>query len=103
MERTLAPERAREMARTRWDKATAPPAPIVRAVAPVDDHVREHHGVDAMNSGTVRIWEKDLGIVVRVWNGTTGTEQTVNPASARYLADRLYELARRIEQRKANR
>jgi hypothetical protein len=101
----LTPERRVEIAKAaalkRWEKLrTVPAIPMPRP----DDTVREHHGVTTENgAGSVRIYEREQSIMVRVWNSTTGTEQKLTAAEARYLADQLYHLARRSDERRAGR
>ena len=105
----LSAERRREIAKEasnqRWHPPAVKPGPapvLHQAVRPRDDEIRQHHGVattmGATNS-TVRCWENEQTVGIRVYNGVTGTEEKVTPAAARYLADQLYLLAGRIDRR----
>ena len=99
----LSSERRSEIAKraavTRWHGSEAVVEPVAR---PVDDEIRQHHGVaSAMgaSNAAVRIWENEQTVTVRVWSGTSGVEEKLTPAAARYLADQLYGLAGRIDRR----
>lgn len=61
-----------------------------------DDGIREVHGVALSNP--LRLVEKDSYITIN----TSGDSRDLTPAQARYLAEKLYRLANRIEDRRAS-
>lgn len=67
----------------------------------VDDGVRERHGCQSP-TGYCDIREDGSHVVVKAAVYSTfwsATEASLTPARARYIARKLYRLARRVEQR----
>jgi hypothetical protein len=107
----LTPERRSEIAKAgamkRWHgpQKAAELRPVPVAVPMIKDNgVREHHGVTTWDQGNVRIYEatSDL-IAIRIFDGSSPSsfaERKLTPPMARYLADRLYELAQRVDKRR---
>lgn len=65
-----------------------------------DDGIRERHGVTARkvgfsNAHPLTFWEDGQSIVLE----DTRDDMAMSPAQARYVARKLYRLARRVEQR----
>jgi hypothetical protein len=68
-----------------------------------DDGVRERHGCDTRNGSFCQVREDGdavlIAIVVSAVQTTNSLETGMTPRRARYLARKLYRLARRIERR----
>lgn len=75
-------------------------APLKPVIAE-DDGIREHHGCST-SGGNCRVREDGASVVMQVAVYTSywsSVETNLTPARARYIARKLYRLARRIERR----
>jgi hypothetical protein len=94
---------AKGAANKRWrkhfeDQAAQAPGARAPDPQPADDGIRQYHGVGVNGSSEpFLMWEGEK--FVHLGKGTGIFSSAVTPLNARYVADRLYELARRIEQR----
>ena len=67
-----------------------------------DDAIRERHGLSCRSNTAgegvshVMVWEREQGIVL---NHENSFGAVMTPWQARYLASKLYRLARRVRQR----
>jgi hypothetical protein len=84
--------------------ASAATVTSIRPVIAEDDGVRERHGVSNFDGTYVSaVEEGDALIAVTVKAGQYSVETvTISAAKARYIAGRLYRLARRIERRRVS-
>jgi len=74
----------------------------LRPVIAEDDGVRERHGCTINSQSNIGAFEDSTKILIRVSEYSsywTSLDASLTPRQARYLARKLYHLARRVEKR----